>query len=178
MHIVKEKKREKFATDDLPMIAIIYSSWHEDVIEKLLQGALNECFAYGLAKENISFFKVPGAFEIPQMVEFLCTLDKLDGIVTLGCIVKGETPHFDVLSRVVTEQLLRTACDTDIPVGLGVLTVDNLDQAIARAGGTHGNKGAEAASAMIEMLQWYDQLIEANMMDIQHTDVEHDEEVN
>ncbi len=95
--------------------------------------------------------RVPGAFELPLAAQTLAKTGNYDAIVALGCVIRGETPHFDYVSQAATHGLLRVTLDTGLPVAFGVLTTEDLAQAEARAGGTHGNKGFDAAQTAVEM---------------------------
>ena len=112
----------------------------------------------GADEKNIHLVRVPGAWEIPLAVQKLLQSGKVDGVVALGCLIRGATPHFDYISSEVTKGLGKLSLDTGLPVTYGVITVENLDQAIERAGSKAGNKGGEAAASLIEMVELCDQL--------------------
>jgi len=135
-----------------PRIAVVVSRYHESVTGKLAQGATD--FIRRSVKESfIKTFWVSGAFELPQAAALLARSKEFDAIVPLGCLVKGETPHFDFICQTVSAGLDEVARQNEIPVAFGVLTVENLDQANERAGGRLGNKGEEAAQAVLDLLQ-------------------------
>jgi len=126
--------------------AIIASRFNDEIVTGLLRGAL-ECLAqHGAADDAISVYRVPGAFEIPTLASALPA--KFDALITLGCILRGDTPHFEFLANAVTNALLR---DAKMPIAFGVITCDTMQQAIERSSSGSGNKGWEAALAAIEM---------------------------
>jgi 6,7-dimethyl-8-ribityllumazine synthase len=132
-------------TDGL-RFAIIASRFNDEIVSGLLRGAL-ECLAqHGAADDAISVYRVPGAFEIPTLASALPA--KFDALITLGCILRGDTPHFEFLANAVTDALLR---DAKIPIAFGVITCDTMQQAVERSSSGSGNKGWEAALAAIEM---------------------------
>ena len=130
-------------------IAIVASRFNEEIVENLLVGAL-DCLEKHGAKD-VAVFRVPGAFEIPGLARMLIGRGGFDALVTIGCLLRGETPHFDFISNQVTMELSRVAVDTCFPVTFGVITCDTLEQAVARSSKGSGNKGWEAALAAIEM---------------------------
>ncbi|HEY6892634.1 MAG TPA: 6,7-dimethyl-8-ribityllumazine synthase [Rhodanobacteraceae bacterium] len=128
-------------------IAIVASRFNDEIVSGLLAGA-TDCLARHGARDA-AIVRVPGAFEIPQAVRAI--IDRFDAVITLGCILRGETPHFEFLANQVTIELSRIAAETRIPVTFGVITCDTLQQAIERSSAGAGNKGWEAALAAIEM---------------------------
>ena len=131
--------------------AIVWSRFNKAVVSKLLDGAV-ECFAErGASEDSLYVVEVPGAWELPYAANKLATSGRFDAVVALGAIIRGGTPHFDYVSEGTALGLGRVALDADIPVVFGVLTTDDDDQAFARAGGDHGNKGYDAALTAIEM---------------------------
>jgi 6,7-dimethyl-8-ribityllumazine synthase len=131
--------------------AIIASRFNDEIVSGLLAGALDCLSRHGAADDRISVYRVPGAFEIPAMARQLTAHAEVDAIIALGCLLRGETLHFEVLSSQVTIELSRVAVDAQFPIAFGVLTCDTLEQAEARSGSGDGNKGFEAAQAAIEM---------------------------
>jgi len=118
---------------------------------KLLDGA-KKCFKdKGVEPENISIVEVPGSFEIPLIASKLASSSSYDAIVCIGAVIKGETDHYEHVSKIASEGILNVAMSTGVPVTFGVLTTENTEQALARAGGDHGNVGYEAAEVAIEM---------------------------
>lgn len=137
---------------NLPAIAIAVSRYNASVTEPLLQGAIGVYTRAGGDERNLIILDAPGAFELPVLVAGALRQKKVAAAVALGCIVKGETRHDRVLGNAVTQSLCELSVRTVKPVGLGVLTVENADQAHARAGGDKGNKGAEAMEAVLMTL--------------------------
>jgi len=132
-------------------VGIVVSRFNTVVTERLLEGALECLRSHGVADGAIEIAHVPGAFELPLAAEWFACSQRIDGVVCLGAIVRGETPHFDMIAQWVVAELGRLSVQHRTPMGLGVLTTETVEQALARAGGTHGNKGVDAALAAIEM---------------------------
>ncbi len=132
--------------------AIIVSRFNDLVTRRLLDGALETFRRHGAKDEQLTVVWAPGAFELPQLAQHLASSKKFAAIVALGAVIQGETTHHDYINHQVAAGLMRTAQETGIPVLFGVLTCENLDQALNRAGGKAGNKGTEAALAAIEMV--------------------------
>ena len=129
--------------------AVVASRFNDEIVAGLLTSAL-ECLArHGANDGAIEVIRVPGAFEIPQVVRTVA--ERFDAVITLGCILRGETPHFEFIANQVTTELSRIACDARVPVTFGVITCETLQQAIDRSSPGAGNKGWEAALAAIEM---------------------------
>ena len=134
--------------------AIVASRFNDDIVSKLLEGAVECLERHGAAEGDIAVYRVPGAFEIPSMVAHLAALGNVDGIVTIGALIKGETPHFEFISTQVTQHISRVSIDTGIPATLGVITCNTLEQARDRCR-KGNNKGWEAALAAIEMVNLF-----------------------
>ena len=130
---------------------IIISRFNDFIGAKLLSGAIDELKRHGVSDENIDIVKVPGAFEIPLAAKKFAKTGKYNALITLGAVIKGSTPHFDYVSAEVSKGVAHVALETGVPVIFGVLTTDNIEQAIERAGTKAGNKGADAAKTAIEM---------------------------
>jgi 6,7-dimethyl-8-ribityllumazine synthase len=135
-------------------VAIIAARFNADIVEGLLNGALTALQRYGVARNRIHVVRVPGAFEIPLAAKLLSTTGDYDALIALGAVVRGETPHFEYVCGACAQGLLQTTWWLDMPVGFGVLTVNNMRQAAARARPGVNNKGAEAALAALEMIQF------------------------
>jgi 6,7-dimethyl-8-ribityllumazine synthase len=133
-------------------VAIVASRFNNFIVDRLYDGAIKSLVANGVSKDAITVVKVPGAFEIPVAVEALLDKNEYDAIITLGAIIRGETPHFDFIANECTHGISQLAMNSGVPVIFGVLTVDNTDQAMDRAGDEESNKGYEAASAALEMI--------------------------
>ncbi|MCC6642414.1 MAG: 6,7-dimethyl-8-ribityllumazine synthase [Deltaproteobacteria bacterium] len=130
---------------------IVVSRFNHPISSALLDGCLRELETRGAASDEIHVAWVPGAFEIPFAARALAASGRYDAIVTLGAVIRGGTPHFDHVCRAATDGVREAARDTGVPVVFGVLTTDDMEQALARAGGSEGNKGQEVALAAVEM---------------------------
>ena len=130
---------------------IVVSDWNIDVTGALLDGAVKTLKKYGTSHKNIVVKHVPGSFELTIGAQFLAEYDDLDAIICLGCVIQGETPHFTYICQGVTQGITQLNLEYNIPFIFGVLTTDNHQQALDRAGGKHGNKGDEAAVTAIKM---------------------------
>ena len=133
-------------------IGIVLSRFNQFISERLLEGALDALYKMGAEEKDISIYKVPGSFEIPVLAKKLAKAGKVDGILCLGALIRGDTPHFDFLSAEVTKGLAQIAMEDGIPVSYGILTVDTIEQGIERAGTKAGNKGYDATFALVETL--------------------------
>jgi 6,7-dimethyl-8-ribityllumazine synthase len=131
--------------------AVIVSRFNDFISSKLVEGAMDALKRHGGNEDQISLVKVPGSFEIPTVAKRLAETGEYDGIICLGAVIKGATPHFDYVAAEVSKGIAAVALETKIPVTFGVLTTDNLEQAIERAGSKSGNKGWDAAMAAMEM---------------------------
>ncbi len=133
-------------------IGIAAATWNSSITDGLLEGAVSALLHYGVIKNSIVIKRPPGAFELPLTSQWLIEHGKVHGVIALGSVIQGETKHFDYVCEGTTHGLMRVALDAGVPVMFGVLTDNNIDQAIARSGGKMGNKGKEAAIALLEML--------------------------
>lgn len=131
---------------------IVVSRFNQLISERLLEGALDALHKLGAGETDVSVYKVPGSFEIPMLVKKLAAAKKVDGIICLGALVRGDTPHFDFLSAEVTKGIAQIAMEEGVPCSFGILTVDTIEQAMERAGAKAGNKGWDAAFSVVEML--------------------------
>jgi len=139
-------------------VALIASRFNEFVTAKLVEGALDGLVRHGADPKNLTLVKVPGSFELPQVAARLAGQGNYDAIVALGCLIRGETPHFDLIAAEAAKGLAQAAVSSGVPVIFGVLTCDTMEQAIDRAGGKAGNKGWDAALAAIEMVSLFRRL--------------------
>lgn len=130
---------------------IIISRFNDFIGSKLLSGAIDELKRHGVADENIDIVKVPGAFEIPLAAMKFAKTQKYNAIITLGAIIRGATTHYEHVSAELSKGIAQVSLQTEVPVIFGVLTTENIEQAIERAGTKAGNKGSDAAKAAIEM---------------------------
>lgn len=133
-------------------VAIVVGYFYQEIGDKLLTAAKKTLAKYGINANNVNVFYVPGAFEIPLLAKKLAKSGKYDGIVTLGAVINGETPHFDFVCNQCARGVADVSYQFGVPTTFGVLTTQNMAQTIDRAGGNKGNKGEEATLAMIEML--------------------------
>lgn len=139
-------------------IALLAARFNELVVARLIEGARDALLRHGVADEQLTLVRVPGAFELPLTADKLAASGRFDAIVALGCVIRGDTAHFDYVAGGASNGLMQVSLDHGLPVGFGVLTVDTLEQALDRAGAKAGNKGADAALAVIEQLNLVRQL--------------------
>ncbi|MBI4461892.1 MAG: 6,7-dimethyl-8-ribityllumazine synthase [Acidobacteria bacterium] len=132
-------------------LGIVVSRFNQFITDRLLNGALDALKRAGANSKQIDVVRVPGSFEIPVTAQQLAASGRYDAVICLGAILRGETSHFEYICAEVTRGIQRAALDTGVPIALGVITVDTLEQAIDRAGAKSGNKGAEAALTAVEM---------------------------
>jgi 6,7-dimethyl-8-ribityllumazine synthase len=133
-------------------VAIVASRFNDVVTKRVVEGAVEGLKAHGIEDAAIHVYWVSGAFEVPQLAARIAREKNVDGVVWAGAIIRGETSHYDVLSKTVTESIETTALATGVPMTLAVLTTDTLEQAVDRAGGKHGNAGWNAAVALVELM--------------------------
>ena len=154
MNTIPEKSHPEEISRQLynASFCIVAARFNSAIVARLIAGARAALLRHGVAASAIEELSVPGAFEVPLAAQRAARSGRFDGIVALAAIVRGGTPHFDYVSSESIGGLGRVALECDIPVGNGVLTVDTMQQAVDRAGGTEGNKGEEAALAAIEMV--------------------------
>jgi 6,7-dimethyl-8-ribityllumazine synthase len=131
--------------------AIVASRYNAEVVEKLLEGAVEGLAGHGVSRDRITIVLVPGAWELPLACRRLAEAGGHHAVVALGCVIRGETPHFEYVCAEAARGITDASKDTGVPVAFGLLTTNNLQEALDRAGGKHGNKGAEAAEAAVEM---------------------------
>lgn len=132
--------------------AIVVSRWNSFIVEQLLQGALDAIRRHGGDEQAITIAYCPGSFEIPLVVQKMAHSKAYDAVIALGAVIRGDTPHFDVIASEATKGIAHVALSTGIPCIMGILTTNTIEQAIERAGTKAGNKGAEAAITAIEMV--------------------------
>jgi 6,7-dimethyl-8-ribityllumazine synthase len=133
-------------------VAIVVSRFNEFVTERLVKEAVEELIQNGVEKNDIDVYKVPGSFEIPVVIKRLLEKKKYHGILALGAVIRGDTPHFEYVAGEVTRGIGRLTLDYGIPIAFGIITADTMDDAIERAGGKKGNKGRDSARALLEIL--------------------------
>ncbi|MEL4341886.1 6,7-dimethyl-8-ribityllumazine synthase [Shewanella xiamenensis] len=140
-------------------VAIVISRFNSFLVESLLEGALDTLKRFGqVCDENITVVRVPGAVELPLAARRVAASGKFDGIIALGAVIRGGTPHFDFVAGECNKGLAQIALEFDLPVAFGVLTTDTIEQAIERSGTKAGNKGGEAALSLLEMVNVLQQL--------------------
>ncbi|MGB7510198.1 MAG: 6,7-dimethyl-8-ribityllumazine synthase [Pelodictyon phaeoclathratiforme] len=138
--------------------ALVVGRFNDFIGQKLVEGAIDCICRHGGTEECIAMYRCPGAFELPMVAKKVALSGKYDAIITLGVIIRGSTPHFDVLAAEATKGIAQVALDTMVPIAFGVLTTENIEQAIERAGTKAGNKGFDAAMTAIEMVNLYRQI--------------------
>lgn len=139
-------------------IAIIASRFNHIITDRLIEGAKDSFLRHNGNDKKLDLILVPGAYELPFALDRILSSGKYDGVCALGAIIRGGTPHFDYVSAEATKGIANTTLKYNIPVSFGVLTTDNIEQAIERAGSKAGNKGFEAMNALIELINLYKQL--------------------
>lgn len=132
-------------------IGIIVSEFNEIITSRLLKGAKDALLEAGIRSENIDLKIVPGAYEIPQAALRMAETGTWDALVALGCVIRGETSHYEIVANESSRGITEAAMSTGVPISLGILTTENTEQALDRSGGIHGNKGAEASLAAVKM---------------------------
>jgi len=138
--------------------AIVAGRFNDFITERLVGGAIDYLTRNGADRADLTIVRVPGAFEIPLAAKKLATSAKYNGVICLGAVIRGATPHFEYVANECVKGLAHVMLETSVPVGFGVLTVDTLEQAIERAGSKAGNKGVEASAAVLEMVRVMEQL--------------------
>jgi len=142
---------ERIPSAENMRFGVIVSEWNHEITSRLLEGAVSTLKKYGAAENDIIINHVPGSFELPLGAQFIAEYDDVDAVICLGCVIQGETPHFTYICQGVTQGIMQLNLEYNIPFIFGVLTTDNHQQAVDRAGGKLGNKGDEAAITAIKM---------------------------
>lgn len=155
---LSELKPESFDLSDHTRIGIVVSEWNEEITAALLNGARSILLQNHIQEKNIIVHYVPGSFELPLGSQYLIDYQDTDAVICLGCVIQGETRHFEFICQAVSQHIARLNLDHNLPVIFGVLTTDNFQQAKDRSGGKHGNKGDEAAMTALKMLKLRDDL--------------------
>ena len=140
---------------------IVAARYNEGIVDRLLEGALGSLQRHGASPADLEVIRVPGAFEIPGALKALAARGSIDGLIALGAVIRGGTAHFEYVCSACTTGCQTVALESGLPVGFGVLTCDNNEQAEERSGGRVGNKGEEAAISALEMIDVYRQLKQA-----------------
>ena len=139
-------------------LVVLASRFNEPIVKKLVDGALEALIKYGVAFDDVDVVWVPGAWELPIAARWLLASERYDGLVAVGAVIRGDTAHFDYIAGEASRGLASASADLETPIGFGVLTCDTDEQAEARAGGEHGNKGFDAAVATLEMIDLLNRL--------------------
>lgn len=134
---------------------IVVSRFNEFISSKLLEGAQDTLTKHGVSEGDISVVWVPGSFETPMLAKRMTSSGKFDAVICLGAIIRGETPHFDFIASEAAKGVAKVAMDSEVPCVFGIITTDNIEQAVERAGTKSGNKGRDAAMTAIEMTSLY-----------------------
>ncbi len=132
--------------------AIVVSRFNSFITDRLLEGALDALKRHGADEKQVMIYKVPGAFEIPLVAKLLAGKKEIDGVICLGTVIKGATPHFHYIASEVTKGIAQASLEIEKPIAFGIITSENIEQAIERAGTKSGNKGYDAAISVIEMV--------------------------
>ena len=152
-----QKNLSQFEGNEIPngkgmRIGIVVAEWNTAITGALFDGAVQTLVKNGVSKDDIIIIKVPGSFELTMGAQFMCEDKSIDGVITLGCVIQGETRHFDFICDAVANGVTNVSIKYNKPVVFGVLTPNTLEQAQDRAGGKHGNKGDEAAVTALKMI--------------------------
>lgn len=139
-------------------IAIVSSRFNDFIVERLVEGAVDALKRHNVADENITIAKVPGAFEIPVVAKRLAESKKFDAVICLGAVIRGSTTHYDYVCNEVSKGIAQVSLATGVPVMFGVLTTENIEQAIERSGSKAGNKGSDCALGALEMINLLGQM--------------------
>lgn len=139
-------------------IAIIATRFNDLIVDRLVGGAVDYLKRHGCAESDLTLVRIPGAFEMPIVCQKLAQTGKYSGILALGAVIRGSTPHFDFVASEATKGLAQVSLQSGIPVGFGLLTTDTIEQAVERAGTKAGNKGVDAAAALLETVRVLEQI--------------------
>ena len=161
---LSEYRKTELKIKEESIIGIVVSEWNEEITDSLLEGALQGLEENGISKENINVKYVPGTFELALGAQWMAEYTDSEAIICLGCVIQGETRHFDFICQAAANSIAKVGLDYHIPVIFGVLTTDNQQQALDRAGGKYGNKGFEAAITALKMISLENQLFEEDLI--------------
>lgn len=139
-------------------IALVASRFNDIIVDRLIGGCVDYLTRHGLDPGALTLVRIPGAFELPLVCRRLAQSGGYDGIVALGAVIRGATPHFDFVANEASKGLAQVSLETGVPIGFGLLTTETIEQAVERAGSKAGNKGADAAAAMLETIRVLEQL--------------------
>lgn len=163
---LSDYNKENYTVNKDAVIGIVVSEWNDEVTNALAEGAIATLLENGIKEENIVIKYVPGTFELALGAKYLFNYTFAEAVLCLGCVIQGETRHFDFICQASADAIARLNLETEMPVIFGVLTTDNQQQAIDRSGGKHGNKGTEAAATALKMLSLENSLTMFNPEDI------------
>ncbi len=163
---LSDYKKTKLIIKEETEIGIIVSEWNEEVTDALAQGAIKTLQENGIKSENIRVKYVPGTFELALGAQWMLEYTDVEAVLCLGCVIQGETRHFDFICDAAANAIAKVGLDYHVPVIFGVLTTDNQQQAIDRSGGKHGNKGDEAAITALKMISLENTLFTEDLIDI------------
>lgn len=153
-----QKLEGKVVAKEGMRVGIVASRFNNFIVEKLLDGAVDGLVRHGVAEENITACWVPGAFEIPLVAQKMAAMEKYDAVICVGAVIRGSTSHYDYVCNEVSKGIATASLQTKKPVLFGVITTENIEQAIERSGSKAGNKGYECALAAIEMVNVLEQI--------------------
>lgn len=139
-------------------VAIVAARFNDFIVDRLISGALDYLERHGIDDADVTLVRVPGAFELPLVCRKLAACGKYNGVLALGAVIRGGTPHFDYVCAEASKGIAQSMLESGTPIGFGLLTCDTIEQAIERAGSKGGNKGVEAAAAMLETIRVMEQL--------------------
>jgi len=139
-------------------VSIVASRFNDFITARLIEGAMDALKRHGVEEKDVTIYRVPGAFEIPPVAKRIAQTKKTDGVIGLGAVIRGSTPHFDYVASEVSKGIALVSLEAPCPVIFGVLTTDTIEQAIERAGTKSGNKGFDAGMALLEMMDIYAQI--------------------
>ncbi|WP_439880882.1 6,7-dimethyl-8-ribityllumazine synthase [Pontibacter sp. MBLB2868] len=151
---LNDYKKDSFKDMSEKTFGIAVAEWHDDITSVLCKGAVDTLLEHGAKKENIYINAVPGSFELTLGAQYLAMQEEIDAVICIGVVIKGDTKHDDYINHAVANGLTNVALKFNKPVAFGLVTTNNMEQALERAGGKHGNKGVEAAAAVIGMLSF------------------------
>jgi 6,7-dimethyl-8-ribityllumazine synthase len=163
---LSDYKKTKLLIKEDTGIGIVVSEWNEEVTDALAQGALKTLQENGIKSENIKVKYVPGTFELALGAQYMLEYTDVEAVLCLGCVIQGETRHFDFICDAAANAIAKVGLDYHVPVIFGVLTTDNQQQALDRAGGKYGNKGDEAAITALKMISLENTLYTEDLVDI------------
>ena len=151
---LNDYNQTNFADISEKKFGLVVADWHKDITDTLSNGAIETLLKHGAQKENIYRNTVPGSFELTLGAQFLAQHEEIDAVICIGVVIKGDTKHDDYINHAVATGLTNVSLKYNKPIAFGLVTTNNLEQALDRAGGKHGNKGVEAAAAVIQMLSF------------------------